>query len=348
MADTRHESDVRYDTDERAAERHHEQHGKSERDLPGADAERPRDMGWSAWKQVLTRVKDEIREDNVALLAGGVALFALLAVPPAIVAAVTLWGLFAEPSQITQAISSVSEILPGGATTFLEDQITSVAEGSDSTLGWGLAIGLVAAIWSASSGMKGIMNALTGAYDETEGRGFLKLRGMALALTFGGMIFALLTIGLIAVLPVVLEQIAVISWIETVFLWGRWPALALAMVLGLAALYHYGPDRSRAKWRWVTPGAIAGTLIWLAASAGFAWYASAFDKFSSTYGTMAGLVIFILWLFLTAFSILIGAEINAELEHQTAADSTVDGPSPMGQRGAYVADTRPEQDSDER
>ncbi|MDX1658838.1 MAG: YihY/virulence factor BrkB family protein [Nitriliruptorales bacterium] len=316
-------------------------------DVPGSDADRPWQMSWAGWKQVLLRVKDEIKDDNVALLAGGVALFALLAVPPAIVAAVTMWGLFSEPTQIVAAVENVSEVLPAGATDFITQQVRSVAEGSESSLGWGLAIGLVAAIWSASSGMKGIMNALTGAYDEIEGRGFLKLRGMALALTFGGMIFALLTIGLIAVLPVVLEEIALVSTIESLLLWGRWPLLALAMMAALGILYHYGPDRSKPRWSWVTPGAVAGTLIWLAASAGFAWYASAFDKFSSTYGTMAGLVVFILWLFLTAFAILIGAELNSELEHQTAVDTTEDGPAPLGQRGAYVADHRPDPPSED-
>lgn len=337
---------VRLDTDGYAS--HDSQRRDAGHDLPGSGAESPTAIPRDGWKQTLRRVKDEIKDDNLALLAGGVALFALLAIPPAIVAAVTLWGLFADPSQINQTIASVSDVLPSGATGFLTEQIRSVAATSSSALGWGLAIGLAAALWSASSGMKGVMNAINGAYDESEGRSFLKLRGMALLLTLGGVIFALVTLGLIAAVPVVVDNMALPGWIDTLLLWGRWPLLAIAMVLVLGALYHYGPDRSRPRWRWVTPGALAGTLVWLVASAGFAWYVSAFDKFSSTYGAMAGLVVFILWLFLTAFSILLGAELNSELEHQTAADSTVDGPKPLGERGAYVADHRPTPPGDDR
>lgn len=327
-------SGTRHDTDEYATQDVVE-------DLPGAAADRPREIPREGWKQTLLRVKDEIKEDNLALLAGGVALFALLAIPPAIVAAVTLWGLFADPAQINETISAVSEILPAGATGFLTDQISSVAESSTQALGWGLAVGVGAALWSASSGMKGMINAINGAYEEVEDRNFFRLRGLALLLTLGATLFTLLTIGLIAAVPAIVDAVPMPAAVERLLVWGRWPLLAVAMIFGLAALYHYGPARSRPRWRWVTPGAVAGTLIWLVASAGFAWYASAVDRFQSAYGAMAGLVVFILWLFLSAFAVLLGAELNSELEHQTAADSTVDGPSPIGQRGAYVADHRP-------
>lgn len=310
---------------------------------PGAHAAAPTHIPSSGWKQILLRTKDEIKDDNVALMAAGVAFYAVLAIVPALIAAVSLWGIVADPGQIEQAVQSFAGGLPESAAQLIEDQMSSIAESSSSALGWALALSVLAALWSASSGTKGLMNAVNSAYDEDETRGFLKVRGLALALTIGGIFFGLVLIGLIAVVPAILDGLGLGATGEALVRWGRWPVLALAVIAGLAVIYRFAPDREHARWNWASIGSVIATVIWLVASAGFAWYVESFGSYAETYGAMAGAVVLMLWLFLTAFAILLGAEINAEVEHQTRRDTTSGRPQPMGQRGAYVADTTPGQ-----
>lgn len=312
---------------------------------PGVDARTPTDIPSGGWKQILLRTKDELKEDNVALMAAGVAFYALLAIVPALIAAVSLWGLVADPGQIQQTIQGFAAGLPDSAGDLITGQMQSIAEGSSSSLGWALAASLLAALWSASTGTKGLMNAVNSAYDEHETRGFLKVRGLALALTVGGIFFGLLLIGLIAVVPAVLGTVGLGATGEALIRWGRWPVLAIAVIAGLAVIYRFAPDRDHPQWTWASVGSGIATVIWLVASAGFAWYVSTFGSYGETYGSMAGVIVLMLWLFLSSFAILIGAEVNAEMEHQTHQDTTTGDPQPMGQRDAYVADTMPEGDA---
>ena len=316
--------------------------------LPGGTADRPTEIPKAGWKQVLLRVKDEIKADRVGLMAAGVAFYAMLAIFPAMIAAVTVWGLVADPGQIQQTVGNLASALPEGAATLLTDQMETIAGGDDRTLGWTLVVSLLGALWSASSGTKGLMNAVGAAYDEPETRGFLELRGTALALTVGAVLFALLTLGLIAVVPAVLGVVGLGATAETLITWLRWPLLAVAVVAGLAVVYRVAPDRDDAEWRWTSWGAGVATVVWLAASAGFAWYVRSFGSYGETYGAAAGVIVLMLWFFLTAFSVLLGAELNAELEHQTVRDTTQGEPAPMGQRGAHVADTVADAPSDDR
>lgn len=306
---------------------------------PGGTATRPTDIPADGWKQVLLRVKDEIKQDRVGLMAAGVAFYAMLAVFPAMIAGVTLWGLVADPSQIQSTISGIASALPEGAATLLTSQMESLAAGDSTTLGWTLVASVLAALWSASSGTKGLMNAVGAAYDEDESRGFLALRGTALALTVGAIFFALLTIGLIAVVPAVLGAVGLGTTASLLVQWLRWPLLAVAVMAGLTVVYRVAPDRDDAEWRWLGWGSVAATVIWLAASAGFAWYVRSFGSYSETYGAAAGVIVLMLWFFLTAFAVLLGAELNAELEHQTVRDTTRGAARPMGSRDAHVADT---------
>ena len=323
--------------------------GDRERDLPqgddrrpGVGASEPWEIPAAGWKQVLVRTKDEIKEDRVGLMAAGVAFYAMLAIFPALIAAITVWGLVSDPQQIQQTIGGFTGALPEGAATLLENQISQIASASDSALGWALAASLAGAVWSASSGTKGLMNAINAAYDEAETRGFLKVRGLALLLTVGGVFFGLLVLGLIAVLPGVLAALDLGSTFERVLGWARWPILAAALVGGLAVMYRSAPDRDRPEWSWLSWGAVVALVIWLLASAGFSWYVTSFGSFGETYGSIAGVIVLMLWFFLTAFAVLLGAELNAEMERQTNRDTTRGDPRPMGRRGASVADAGPQ------
>ncbi|MBW3619070.1 MAG: YihY/virulence factor BrkB family protein [Actinobacteria bacterium] len=317
--------------------------------LAGRRATTPTDIPREGWRQVAVRVKDEIKDDNVALMAGGVVFYAMLAIFPALIAAMTLWGLLADPATIQDQVASFTGGLPAGAASIIEQQVTEATSGDGRALGWGFAISLLGALWTASSGMKGLINATNTAYDEEETRSFLKLRGLALGLTFLGIVFMLFTLSLVAIVPAVLGTLGLGSLGETLVQWGRWPVLAVAVMTALSVLYRYAADRDEPKWRWTTPGSVIGTVVWLLASAAFALYVSLAgrESYVETYGALAGVIILMLWLFLTAFSVLLGAEINAELEHQTRRDTTSGRPRPRGSRDAYVADHVPDRDREE-
>lgn len=282
----------------------------------------PTDMSAAGWQQAIVRTKDEVKDDRVGLMAAGVAFYAMLAIFPAIIAAITVWGLVADGDQIRQAIESISSQLPAGAGELVTSQVSNIAENSGAALSWTLVASLVAALWSASSGTKGLINAVNAAYDEDETRGFLRVRGLALALTIGGIFFGLLSLALIAAVPALLDAAGFSDTVTDVLQWSRWLVLAIAIVVGLGVIYRYAPDRARPRWRWLSWGAGVAVVLWLAASAGFAWYVNAFGSFGETYGTLAGAIVLMLWLFLSAFAILLGAELNAVLERQAGRDTT--------------------------
>ncbi|MBW3578575.1 MAG: YihY/virulence factor BrkB family protein [Actinobacteria bacterium] len=320
------------------------EHPDEER-LPGATATEPSDSPAGGWKQILLRTKDEIKADRVGLMAAGVAFYAMLAIVPTLIAAITLWGLVSQPAQIEQTVATWSNALPESAAQLISEQVGRIAATSSRTLGWALLASLLGALWAASSGTKGLMNAVTAAYNEDETRGFLRVRGIALALTIGAIFFALITMGLIAVVPVVLGDLGLGQIGQTLIRWGRWPILAIAVVLGLAVIYRYAPDRDEPRWTWMSTGSVVATIIWLIASGGFAWYVNSFGSYAETYGSLAGVIVLMLWFFLTAFAILIGAELDAQLEHQTRRDTTRGEPQPIGRRDADVAEPRPDRSS---
>ncbi|MEO2107402.1 MAG: YihY/virulence factor BrkB family protein [Actinomycetota bacterium] len=282
----------------------------------GATADDPTDIPSQGWRQILRRTKDEIKDDRVTLMAAGMAFYAMLALFPALAAAITIWGLVADPAQVQRTIADAAQALPSGAADLLSEQMTRIADSSGTALGWTLVATLAGALWSASSGTKGMMEAVNAAYDEDETRGFVRVRGMALALTLGGIFFGLLLVGLVAVVPGVLSLVGLGSLAENLVRWGRWPVLAVVLALGLAVIYRYAPDRDQPRWRWMTPGSIAAVVLWLVASAGFAWYVNSFGSYSETYGSIAGVIVLMLWFFISALAVLVGAELNAEVERQ--------------------------------
>jgi membrane protein len=311
------------------------------RDAPGIDADRPGEIPPRGWLQVAKRVKDEAKSDNVSLLSGGVAFFAVLAIVPLLVAVLAIWGIFASPADATKLIADLASGLPRSAERLISQQLRSIAHRSNSGLGLTAIVSLVIAFWSASSGTKHLIEAVNVAYDEDEGRGFVKVRALALALTVGAVVFLVVAIGLIAVVPTALSDAGAPDAVRLAIQIVIWPLLGVMMVLGLAVLYRLAPDRDDPKWRWVSWGAVIATVLWLVGSAAFALYAANFGSYDQTYGSLGGVVVLLLWLYITALVVVLGAEINAALETQTVRDSTTGPEAPLGQRGAQAADSVP-------
>jgi membrane protein len=305
---------------------------------PGHEAETPVQIPARGWWQVTRRAFKESSDDNVSILAGGVAFFAFLAIFPAIIAAITLYGLIADPADVARQIESLSGMLPKETQPLIADQLNSVVQSSGGALGFSLIISLLAAIWSASSGTGNLLKAINIAYDEDESRGFLKVRGLALALTLGAIVFMLLTLALVAVVPVVLNVLP-LGPVGTVLAQVlRWVLLVALVVAALAVTYRVAPDRDQPRFSWVTTGSLVATVLWIVGSIAFSLYVNNFGSYNKTYGAIAGVVVLMLWLYLTSYIVLLGAEINAESERQTRADTTRGASAPMGERGAAAAD----------
>lgn len=304
----------------------------------GRTAEGPSQIPAKGWRDVLRRVAVEAREDRISLLAAGVAFFLLLSMVPALIAALSVYGLVSDPDQVRQQIEELTSTLPTAAQELLTDQISSVAERSDAGLSISAAVAIVVALWSASAGVRHLIEALNIAYDESEDRGLFARYGQALVLATVGIVGGVVVLGAIAVLPDLLESSPLPSVVTTILIWLRWPLLALLAMGALAVLYKVGPDRDSPRVQWVSWGAVVATVVWLVASALFSVYADRFSSYAS-YGSLAGVVVLMLWLQISAAAVLLGAELNCELERQTTHDSTVGPSTPMGARDAHAADT---------
>jgi membrane protein len=305
---------------------------------PGEQATRPTQIPARGWFQVTKRAFAEGKTDNVSILAGGVAFFAFLALFPAIIAALSLYGLVADPATVANQVTQLAQLLPETARPLIVDQLNSVAASSGGALGLSLVISVLAALWSASGGTMNLITATNVAYDEKESRGFLKLRGLALALTIGAVIFVLLAVALVAVVPVLFEALGLAGVALIAAQVVRWVLLLALVVVALAIVYRVAPDRKSPRFAWVSTGALVATVLWLIASVLFSLYVSNFGSYNKTYGALAGVVVLMLWLYLTSYLVLLGAEINAESEKQTKRDSTTGPEEPRGNRGAEAAD----------
>ena len=305
----------------------------------GRGAEAPGDVPLRGWKDVAVRVKTQMKKDDVPLLAAGVAFFALLALVPTLVALVSVYGLVADPADIQRNIDDVLSAAPTEVRELVSSQLESIVESEPSGLRLGAIVGLLVALWSASSGVKHLIGAINLAYDEEEGRGFFKLRGLALAMTLGGILLLAVAVAVLVVLPNSLDDGGSTGAARTTLLVIRWPIFALLALAALAVVYRWAPDRDSPKWRWASAGAVFATVVWVIASIGFSIYTANFGNYNETYGALGAIVVVMLWLFITAYVIIAGAELNAELERQTAVDSTTGPSRPLGDRDAHAADT---------
>jgi membrane protein len=302
-------------------------------------ASRPSAIPARGWRDVALRVKREIKQDDVPLLAAGVAFFALLALVPALVALVSVYGLVADPADIQRNVEDVLAAAPTEVRDLVQSQLSSIVDSSPQGLRLGALAGLVVALWSASSGMKHLIAAVNRAYDEDETRGFVRLRGLSLILTIGAMVGLLVALYALVVAPNSISDEGSMGLLRTTLLIVRWPLLAIAAMVGLAVIYRYAPDRAEPRWNWVSIGAVFATLVWLAASVGFSIYSANFGRYNETYGALGAVVVTMLWLYISAYAAVAGAELNAEMERQTVRDTTTGRPEAMGRREAYAADT---------
>lgn len=306
--------------------------------MRGRYAETPGAIPRAGWLDVLVRVKNQITKDHIGLVAAGIAFYALLALFPGITALMAVAGLLLEPQQVTEQLQSVAQVMPAEAADIVIGQAVDVAGSEDAGLGLAAIIGLLLALYSASKGVGSLIDGLNVAYDEDETRGFIVLTALKLGLTVLLVLGAILGLASAALLPAAFAVLDLGPFVETLASVLRWVLLATLTMLGLAVLYRLGPSRSQAQWRWLTPGAVLATLAWLAASLGFAVYVSNFASYNESFGSLGGVVVLLMWLWISAYVVLLGAELNSELEAQTRVDTTVGPDLPMGQRGAVKAD----------
>ena len=305
----------------------------------GRTATNPLRMPWRGWRDIALRVKDEWGNDHVGMAAAAVAFYAFLALIPAMAALVSILGLVAQDDDPQDVIENLFGALPSEAQSLLSDQLSSISESSSSSLSFGLAVGVALSIWSASGAIGQLINTINIAYDEEETRSWFARKGASLVLTFGAILYVAFAVFVVVALPRIIDASALGVGTRRILNVMIWPGLALSFMLALAVLYRLGPDRSAARWRWVSVGSVFAVVGWIAVTLGFRFYVNQFGSYNETYGSLAGVIVALFWLWLTAVVILLGAEINSEMEHQTAHDTTVGGDQPMGSRGAVKADT---------
>lgn len=304
----------------------------------GRDAASPLAIPWAGWVEVFSRVIDQVGTGRIASLAGSAAYFGTLALFPALIATFSLYALLADPDTLTRQLSELSVALPDAARDLIMSEIRSIAT-SRGGLSAGLVVSVTVSLFVASSGVVALIDAVNFAYHEAETRGFLVLRWLAIRLALGLSLFVCFSVASLTALPVVTAQLGLANDLGHLIATLRWPSLALSVMVGLCILYRVAPNRSPPQIRWVIPGAVLATLIWLAASLGLSVYVDNFANYSKTYGAVGAGVVLLLWFYISSFAIAIGASLSAALEHQTAVDTTVGPDAPMGKRHAVVADT---------
>ncbi|MFD2247492.1 YihY/virulence factor BrkB family protein [Pontibacter ruber] len=304
----------------------------------GREAKSPGEIPKAGWKDVLLRVKEQVGTDNISIVAAGVAFYFFLALFPTLAAFISLYGLVTEPAEVERHLSDLTAYLPRDTHEMLTERLHSIVQNSDTTLGWGFLLSILLSLWSANSGTKSLFEGINIAYDEEIKRGFFKLNGLTMLFTFAGILVGLISLLLVIAFPAVIDTLGFPDVIKTLIGLGRWLLLAVIVMLGLALIYKIAPDRDNPKFKWVSWGSAFATILWLLGSFLFSLYVNNFANYNETYGPVASVIILMLWFNLTSFIILLGAEINSELEHQTAKDTTVGAEKPLGQRNAYHAD----------
>ncbi|HET7410090.1 MAG TPA: YihY/virulence factor BrkB family protein [Paracoccaceae bacterium] len=298
-------------------------------------------MRLTDWKAVLLRVWDNLGYHNVYLVAAGIGFFGMLALFPAIGALVGIYGLISDPQVIMDQIRPLSRFLPQDAYTLIVDQVTQLLSADSQALSVASLIATGIALWSARTGVGAMIDGVNITYSERNERGFLAWYAISFLMTVVFVLVVLCAIVAIVIVPAALQTMRLGTQAEWVASMIRWPVVIAAVMLGLGILYRYGPQRSQARLPWITWGSVAATGLWLIGSLAFSWYVSKFTDYNATYGSLGAIVGLMLWFYVGSYAILLGAELNAEMEHQTARDTTTGPEKPLGERGAYVADHVP-------
>ena len=304
----------------------------------GRRADSPSQIPAAGWKDILWRTWTEARKDRIPAVAAGVTFFTILALFPGVTAFVSLYGMYADVDTAQRHLTALAGVVPSDALTMIGDQMIRIAATRQASLSVTFVISLILSIWSANAGVKALFAGLNVAYEQSETRSFLKLNLLTLAFTFAMLAFLLVAMSAMVALPMALNILHVdpASRLLAVL---RWPALLVVMMVGLALVYRFGPDREHPRWRWVTSGGVAAAVSWMAMSLLFSWYVANYARYNAAYGPLSAIVVFMIWIWLSVTVMLAGAELNAESEHQTLEDSTTGAPLPMGLRGARMADT---------
>ncbi|KRS18379.1 YihY/virulence factor BrkB family protein [Roseovarius indicus] len=308
----------------------------------GQAATHPVEIPRRGWWDICRRLIAGIPADHLSVVAAGVAFFGLLAIFPAVVALISIAGVLLDPADVASQLEVYVTMLPQEAAAIIEDQILKVTGGDEKATGFAAILGLLLAIYGATRGMMTLMEGMNIAYGERETRGFVRLYATGVALTVVIIVGLLTALVFMIVLPAVVGFLGLSGAMETAITWLQWPVLAVLAILGLAVLYRFGPARTPARWRWISPGAVVAMILWMIGTIGFSLYTQNFASYNETYGTLGGVIILLTWLWLSSFIVLAGAKLNAEIEHQTRRDTTTGPPKPEGERGAIKADTYPE------
>lgn len=305
----------------------------------GRRAKGPFTIPWAGWKDIFWRTYQRLDEDRLLATAGGVVFFGLLAIFPAVTALVSSYGLFADPATISANLQTLATMLPEGSFQIVEDQVARVVSHGNTTLGATFLLGLLFAVWSANAGVKAIFDALNVAYEEREKRSFIRLNMVSLAFTVGGIAALLLMVGAVVAFPLALDHLGMAPESKLIVALARWPLLFLSLLVALAVLYRFAPSRDAPRWQWLSLGAVAAAILWIAGSALLSWYLSEFANYNATYGSLGAAIGLMTWMWMSAIVIMFGAELNSEIERQTLRDTTTGRPKPLGSREAVSADT---------
>ena len=304
----------------------------------GRLADSPTEIGWPGWRAVLRRTLIEMLTDRVSLVAAGCAFYGTLALFPAISMLISMYGLVFDPVTVLPQLNVLQNLLPPAAYQLIAERVQMLVSKPPGALTTGLLFSTAVTLWSSATGTKSILAALNLAYEERETRGFFRYQLTAFAITICTILGTVIGIGLLVALPPALEFFGFAGHEQRLIRMASYGLLVAAVMGGLSLLYRYGPSREIPRWQWVTAGSLLATIIWIAASALFTFYVAQFSSYDTTYGPLGTVVAIMMWFYVTAYAVLLGAELNAELELQTSRDSTDGPPKPLGRRGAYVAD----------
>ncbi len=305
----------------------------------GRSARSPQEIPPKGWKDITLRVKDSINSDRLSLLSAAMSYYSLFSLVPALSSLVLIYAWISDPQDISNHISSMSGLIPAELEQVLTKTLGNLASTASSSLGIGAIVSLLISLWAASKISKSAIEAMNIIYDEEDKRGFFKSAFLALGMTLLGIVLSIIALAVIIGIPTVTNILNLPDTLATSVTVGSWVLLLAIFSFFLSVIYRYGPDRQNAKWRWVSIGSVVAAVLWAVTSLLFSWYAKEFGNFNKTYGSMASIIVLMTWFYLTSFVILLGAEINAELEHQTKRDSTTGQEKPMGKRHARMADS---------
>jgi len=304
----------------------------------GFQARSPMEIPIRGWWDISKRVYHNLSQDNLSFVAAGVAFYALLAIFPALAAIVSIYAYFASPTDIHDQLDKVIAILPASSRDIILLQVSDITQQSNKVLSASAIGTLLLTIWSSSKGCQALITACNITYHQRNKRQFFMALVVRFLFSLGAIVVALVALLIIGILPIVLNLVGLTELIDLMIQLITWPLLAIIFNLALAFLYRYAPHRTPAKWRWITPGSMLATLMWIIASIGFSYYVSQFASYNETYGSLGGVVIMLMWLYISAYIIIFGAAINASTEQQTLVDSTIGPEKAVGKRGAIVAD----------